>query len=349
MNLKSISDFLHFVFDAKLSSLSDTSRAKNLEAWLFEGLFINDGSLEAINNLRVAVSIAFDIKSGNMTANDIFERVLSRKDEHDVYYIDFGRTAEAYHTQFHRASHFEFSPNTVLKASDISNLQTFYHCEFFSDRHPPEGYIRCISLPVFFTNYISKGDDYKSKSNKLEDYLDEKDWHEDFNFPVDFPEIQLKSNVNMRGGKPLAWIAPAKILNGIKKNNKTPLLFARRLGIFIKDSPDPDPIYRDVLVLMKYKSGFTGRVYQPSSFHADWMTGGFVNYKKNRARYGLTFNCNERKGKGMNERIHLAFPIITKGPGACTYEAEILGRVRETVILYYNRILLEAYERFNKL
>ncbi|WP_439697030.1 hypothetical protein ACFGVS_00710 [Mucilaginibacter sp. AW1-7] len=343
-NLHIANNFLTTKFGLPIASLVDTARAAELSEILLHRLFIDDGTLSAIHNQRIAVSIAIDFKTGSITPEKLIEKFLNRKDEHGEYIISL-INAEPLHNQFHRASNFVYERDLVLSAADLKEIEAFYETEFSDVDHPLLGYVRCIQLPVFFENYVRKGENYKDKSNKIKDYLDDKDWDDDYNMEIDFPHTYPHNNVNMRGGKPLAWIAPGEILDDIPENMDTPTVIAKRLGISVKNTALPDPGLYDVLVAIKYLKGVDGKAFQPAAIHADWYTGGFVGYKENSRRFGLTFNCVQVGVNGIDERIHVVFPIINE-PSDLKFAAKILGRVNEAVELFYDKILEETLLRF---
>jgi hypothetical protein len=345
--LNSIFDALHDLFDPILDSESNKTRADDLENWMFRVLPSDDGTPHYVHNLRVATSIAFEAKTGNVPAQYIYDHILNRENLSGEYFIT-SSGAEPAHIQFDKACFFNLPP-TVIGGTDYAAFQSFYAAAFMSVNHPPEGYARCVNFPGFFTYFVTMDENYKTKSLKMKDYLREFKWAENYNVSVDFPKIPAANNVNMRGLKPLAWIAPYSSLQPLLHLPNPPLELAQQLGIFIKNNASKDPLYYDVLMLINYDKNFDETVYQPASIHADWQSGGFVSYKQNTSCYGLTYNCYHGTIKSIPERIHISFPVITVGPGAYSHSAIIVGRVDQAVKLDYQKILAETILRFQTL
>jgi len=349
MNQVEVEKALRKHFTVHISKNPDPARQVELSEWLFIKLLKNDGSDVANKNLRLATSIAFEATSGNLPAKIIYHKIFERKNDEGAYFITTSNDMPA-HVQFHSATVFEMQAGTRIDFTHSNLYHKFYETFFQTSDHPANGYMRCINFADFHDFYITKDENSKDKQLGHEEYMDDVQWDENHNYLIPFPAIPIENNVNMRGGKPLAWVTPtAEIVDSFSLDNP-PVELAQRLGIFVKnDDTVVKTKYNDVLVAIHYKDGFKDKVYQPATIHADWNGGGFVSYKKNDGCYGLTFNCSVIGGKCVPERIHISFPVVTVGENATVFDSIIVGRVNVAVNLDFSKILTESFRRFEQL
>jgi hypothetical protein len=341
----SVLDQLHRTFDPLLGAFPDRARADDLVLWLFSHLAAkaNLDVPETVQNMRVAACIALDTKTGNITGQDMFERVLNRVNRKG--FIISTRSELAPYLQFHNATSWSTAdpPTAVTGTSQTPGI--FYRTSFQTSSHPEGGYCRCLSLPTFFNYMVTKSTDYLDTSMRLNDYIADCYGDGGTARKVAFPEIPVEHKVMMTGMKPLCWVFPSAVLEELG-TEKVPVRLAKKLAIPFSEPNDTDRAYQDVLVLIQYPQDFSGEAFQPSSIHADWRGGGFLSYRKNTENYGRTADCEANYGEGARERIHIAFPLVTSGPGAMSYTSTILGAVGEEVKLDTDMLLLQTLHRF---
>lgn len=339
---------------------TDSSRAESLKKWLFEDLC---GPNSTTNDKRVATCLAFETKIGLIKGEKIFVEVLNKQHPTKGYLINdktLTNFIRPYH-QFQEASTFKM-PND--KDVNLGTIGDFYDTEEYVTKHPKDGYSRFQSFGGFHSKCMLTSREYDFLPLDPSDALNYIGWNDnlDKEMELEFPTIKSGEKVEMRGKKYLAWIMLEKeILEVLKKINLNQKVgypyygatkISKLLGLHIKESAVPEPACTDVFVLLHYKKNIPfKKAFHPSSIHADWDSGGFVPYyKEKKDCVGKTYDCYSKdEPNGLYERIHLGFKLEQNYDYKKDFSVSIVGRVLEAVTVNNEMALKESLDRFKTL